>query len=350
MGQISKSLLSVNMRKISFFWTFLYITSVIGTEPLIENEDQSPEELKPREAKQMWPFLTSYYIQDGQGSTHVGGGNLRALPRAVRPPSILSASGLFSQYTQQAPKISQSRGPWQFRSALITSSSSASSEPDKTDNSSVVKAKSESEDLTLAASALTETLFSTEGRHAQRDNYFDLNSGNPNDVAPLDFPGPAFDVTPAGLRQSGANLNEPSTPNDTAVEISGVGRPPNPPTTFKPQDCCLFVFLDGSAYYFDDFMRKVTGFYRLMYGSVNGRPHYVARNCGDPDRYGTNCTYIWYSGYGWVVGVGKYIGQTKGVMFTRNTNACPSGTSKWRYLNADLEWQENGNIYIRCAS
>ena len=109
------------------------------------------------------------------------------------------------------------------------------------DNSSVVKAKSESEDLTLAASALTETLFSTEGRHAQRDNYFDLNSGNPNDVAPLDFPGPAFDVTPAGLRQSGANLNEPSTPNsDTsentdAVEISGVGRPPNPPTTFKPQ-------------------------------------------------------------------------------------------------------------------
>ena len=54
--------------------------------------------------------------------------------------------------------------------------------------------------------------------------------------------------------------------------------------------------------------------------------------------------------YGWVVGVGKYIGQTKGVMFTRNTNACPSGTSKWRYLNADLEWQENGNIYIRCAS
>ena len=61
-------------------------------------------------------------------------------------------------------------------------------------------------------------------------------------------------------------------------------------------DCCLFVFLDGSAYYFDDFMRKVTGFYRLMYGSVNGRPHYVARNCGDPDRYGTNCTYIWYSG------------------------------------------------------
>ena len=117
--------------KISFFWTFLYITSVIGSEPLIENEDQSPEELKPREAKQMWPFLTSYYIQDGQGSTHVGGGNLRALPRAVRPPSILSASGLFSQYTQQAPKISQSRGPWQFRSALITSSSSPASEPDK---------------------------------------------------------------------------------------------------------------------------------------------------------------------------------------------------------------------------
>ena len=120
------------MRKISFFWTLWYVTSVIGSEPLIENEDQSPEELKPREAKQMWPFLTSYYIQDGQGSTHVGGGNLRALPTAaVMPPPILSASGLFSKYTQQAPKISQSRGPWQFRSALISSSSSAASEPDK---------------------------------------------------------------------------------------------------------------------------------------------------------------------------------------------------------------------------
>ena len=108
------------------------------------------------------------------------------------------------------------------------------------DNSSAVKAKSKSTDLTLAESSLT-SLFSTEARHAQRDNYFDLNSGNPNDVAPLDFPGPAFDVTPAGVRQSGgANLNEPSTPNDTsentdAVEISGVGRPPNPPTAFKPQ-------------------------------------------------------------------------------------------------------------------
>ena len=84
-----------------------------------------------------------------------------------------------------------------------------------------------------------------EARYAQsgRGNLFDLNSANPNDVAPLDFPGPAFDVTPAGLRQSGSNLNEPSTSitsDNTAqdtVEISGVGRPvqPNPPTAFKPQ-------------------------------------------------------------------------------------------------------------------
>ena len=107
------------------------------------------------------------------------------------------------------------------------------------DNSTAVMAVEKS-DLALAESSLT-SLFSTEARHAQRDNYFDLNSGNPNDVAPLDFPGPAFDVTPAGLRQSASNLNEPSTPIDTsdesdAVEISGVGRPtaPNPPA-FKPQ-------------------------------------------------------------------------------------------------------------------
>ena len=58
--------------------------------------------------------------------------------------------------------------------------------------------------------------------------------------------------------------------------------------------CCLFILLDGSAYYFDDFLRGLTGFYRLMYGTVNGRPHYVARNCREPDSYGSKCTYLWY--------------------------------------------------------
>ena len=60
------------------------------------------------------------------------------------------------------------------------------------------------------------------------------------------------------------------------------------------QECCLFVFLDGSAHYFDDFLKvrtfsrlspskhlKIlsskarTGEYRLQPGRVNGRPHYV---------------------------------------------------------------------------
>ena len=114
------------------------VSSVIaqGSEAPIENEDKvGLPSSRPREAKQMWPFLTSYYIQDGQGPTHVGSGNLRALPTAVMPPPILSASGLFAKYTQQAPKIrkkSPNRGPWQFRSALITSSSlEPASEPDK---------------------------------------------------------------------------------------------------------------------------------------------------------------------------------------------------------------------------
>ena len=116
------------------------VSSVIaqGSEAPIENEDKVglASSSRPREAKQMWPFLTSYYIQDGQGPTHVGSGNLRALPTAVMPPPILSASGLFAKYTQQAPKIrkkSPNRGPWQFRSALITSSSllEPASEPDK---------------------------------------------------------------------------------------------------------------------------------------------------------------------------------------------------------------------------
>ena len=55
------------------------------------------------------------------------------------------------------------------------------------------------------------------------------------------------------------------------------------------QECCLFVFLDGSAHYFDDFLKVLvllkmlssqarTGEYRLQPGRVNGRPHYVRYN------------------------------------------------------------------------
>ena len=45
------------------------------------------------------------------------------------------------------------------------------------------------------------------------------------------------------------------------------------------------------------FLKGLTGFYRLMYGTVNGHPHYVARSCRTPESYGSSCTYIWYSGY-----------------------------------------------------
>ena len=62
-------------------------------------------------------------------------------------------------------------------------------------------------------------------------------------------------------------------------------------------DCCLFIFLDGSAFYLDDFLEKLTGFYRLMAGTVNGYPHFVSRSCRSPNIYGSSCTYIWYSGY-----------------------------------------------------
>ena len=41
------------------------------------------------------------------------------------------------------------------------------------------------------------------------------------------------------------------------------------------QECCLFIFLDGSAYYFDDFLRIRTGEYQLQPGKVNGFPHYA---------------------------------------------------------------------------
>ena len=71
----------------------------------------------------------------------------------------------------------------------------------------------------------------------------------------------------------------------------------NPNFEFLYSDCCLFIFLDGSAFYLDDFLEKLTGFYRLMAGTVNGYPHFVARACRNPNNYGASCSYIWYSGY-----------------------------------------------------
>ena len=71
----------------------------------------------------------------------------------------------------------------------------------------------------------------------------------------------------------------------------------NPNSKFLYSDCCLFIFLDGSAFYLDDFLEKLTGFYRLMAGTVNGYPHFVARACRNPNNYGASCSYIWYSGY-----------------------------------------------------
>ena len=41
------------------------------------------------------------------------------------------------------------------------------------------------------------------------------------------------------------------------------------------QDCCLFLFLDGSSFYFDDFLKERTGEYQLQPGRVNGLPHYA---------------------------------------------------------------------------
>ena len=51
-----------------------------------------------------------------------------------------------------------------------------------------------------------------------------------------------------------------------------------------------------------------------------------------------------YSGFGWVVGVGKYIGKTKGVVYTRQETVCPTEVNgqTWRYLDKNLEWKDNG--------
>ena len=60
--------------------------------------------------------------------------------------------------------------------------------------------------------------------------------------------------------------------------------------------------------------------------------------------------YIHFFRFGWVVGVGRYIGQTKGVMYTQNKSFCPTNIGIWRYLNQDLQWKDNGDISLTCAS
>ena len=60
--------------------------------------------------------------------------------------------------------------------------------------------------------------------------------------------------------------------------------------------------------------------------------------------------YIHFFRFGWVVGVGRYIGQTKGVMYTQNKSFCPTNIGIWRYLNQDLQWKDNGDISVTCAS
>ena len=60
--------------------------------------------------------------------------------------------------------------------------------------------------------------------------------------------------------------------------------------------------------------------------------------------------YINFIRFGWVVGVGRYIGQTKGVMYTQNKSFCPTNIGIWRYLNQDLQWKDNGDISVTCAS
>ena len=57
-----------------------------------------------------------------------------------------------------------------------------------------------------------------------------------------------------------------------------------------------------------------------------------------------------FSRYGWVVGVGRYIGQTKGVIYTQERPICPTNINSWWYLNQDLQWKDNGAISVTCAS
>ena len=67
-----------------------------------QQEADSPETVteNEREAKQLWPFLASYYIQQGQRPLFMAAPTtVQALPH-VPPTPVLSASNLFSKYTK----------------------------------------------------------------------------------------------------------------------------------------------------------------------------------------------------------------------------------------------------------
>merc|ERR1712223_268547 len=320
--------------------TLTFSTEAVGrdqkAELLLPQPPEVNEAESKREAKQLWPILASYYVQQGQRPIQfnwqykqpkTASSSLDSSILVQPPPTpLLSATSLFSKYTKTLPKNKN----------YSKSKTIGNQHVEEEQNSEWNYRVSETSAILSSDPLGTEAGATSKDRIESRQNLY----GPELDIRPLDLPGAV--ITPGDRRLNGTDIDEISL-----IPISGVGRPPIPQ---KPEECCLFVFLDGSAYYFDEFMRKVTGFYRVMYGSVNRHPHYVARNCRKPDEYGTSCTYIWYSGYGWVVGVGRYIGQTKGVMFTRSDGQGPTDLDNWRYLDHDLNWQDNGNIYVKCAS
>ena len=69
-----------------------------------------------------------------------------------------------------------------------------------------------------------------------------------------------------------------------------------------------------------------------------------------PGRYSASCTYIWSHNGRWVLGDGRFIGQTKGVMYTESPGDCPDGLQGWRYLDTDLTWRDDGKLTVACSS
>jgi len=116
----------------------------------------------------------------------------------------------------------------------------------------------------------------------------------------------------------------------------------------KNRECCVFIFLDGSAHFFDTFLRQKTGTYTLQPGTINEHPHYANKACSLQGRYTSECTYIWKSKGAWIIGDGTSIGETRGVMFGTGAGTCPVGVQTWKYLDSDLSWRDNGKISLDC--
>lgn len=385
------------------------LISLLCISALGQEVEKSPEKepKNERNSKQLWPVMTSYFYPYQRSPQYVP-----SIPTLLSATNLFSKYTKSVGPKQSHQYLSNTLGnqEWSYRvretelDPLTLLASSADGKQNSAsqsyqiiqvlfaDSANLTQVKSDDDSDDMQPSESVNYLAAT-----GRQSPFELNgsglNGFENDVVPLDFPG-----IQAGDRNFTSSSSTENTLNTAqVVTISGVGRPVSVPSSVpKPQGSHFLQFLFKSIsilqYFsanFDPFQNAAS----LSFWMV--RPITLTNLCakslasivlctvrstgiritqleivgilmnmeplvpifgiqGKQKNEKNRCWILIFlpfrHSYGWVVGVGKYIGQTKGVMFTRNTGNCPTETTDWRYLDQNLSWQDNGNIYVKCAS